>query len=56
MKIKSKKLSYGSHYIDQSDLAEVEKSLLSERLSIGSYVSKFENLMPRAFVWIIAAY
>jgi dTDP-4-amino-4,6-dideoxygalactose transaminase len=47
MKIKSKKLSYGSHYIDQSDLAEVEKSLLSKRLSIGSYVSKFENLIKK---------
>ncbi len=44
---KSVKLSYGRHYIDQTDLKEIKNALFSGYLSSGSYINKFENLIKK---------
>ena len=45
MNINSTKLSYGRHYVNQSDLNRIKKALFSGYLSSGFYVKKFENLI-----------
>ena len=38
-----KKLSYGKHNIDQTDINLVKKSLSSDMITGGSYLNKFEK-------------
>ena len=47
MNIKDTKLSYGRHYVDQTDLKEIKKALFSGYLSSGFYVQRFENLIRK---------